>query len=307
MGYLRFHRSTKILPGIRLNLSKSGPSVSFGGRGAHYTIGPKGTRTTVGLPGSGLSYTSFKSNNICETDKAGSEVESKSDFEDFEKYEKYIKSWSWAVVFVAFLAGWFGGIGYFFIIGAVGLVVGLVVLAIRFKDLDPNSPAETWIATELDTYKKETIAAWDANKAEHPETPVEFFQENTFKRILESLEQAISGIGNDLDLEIPLEQILLTLSKLSFLIQVTMVGGLESLDFVSIQTRTGINSKDDVVDMFKSLSTLLDTMADCIRRDIHNGVPFKKIYSSQRPRGRLAKIKKVLEEIKKEFSKISVK
>ena len=55
---LRFFRRVRILPGLRLNLSKSGASVSVGQQGAWFTVGPKGTRTTVGLPGSGLSYTS---------------------------------------------------------------------------------------------------------------------------------------------------------------------------------------------------------------------------------------------------------
>jgi hypothetical protein len=58
VGYLRFYRRKQIAPGVRLNISKSGPSVTFGPRGAHYTIGPRGRRTTVGLPGTGLSYTS---------------------------------------------------------------------------------------------------------------------------------------------------------------------------------------------------------------------------------------------------------
>jgi hypothetical protein len=56
MGF-RFHRSIKLLPGIRLNFGKRGISASIGVRGAHVTYGPAGTRTTVGLPGSGLSYT----------------------------------------------------------------------------------------------------------------------------------------------------------------------------------------------------------------------------------------------------------
>jgi hypothetical protein len=56
MGF-RFHRSIKILPGIRLNFGKRGVSTSVGVRGAHVTFGKTGTRTTVGLPGSGLSFT----------------------------------------------------------------------------------------------------------------------------------------------------------------------------------------------------------------------------------------------------------
>ena len=58
MGYFRFRRSFKILPGVRWNLGKRSTSVSLGGRGFHYTLGSSGSRTTEGLPGTGLSYTS---------------------------------------------------------------------------------------------------------------------------------------------------------------------------------------------------------------------------------------------------------
>lgn len=61
MGF-RFRKTVSIVPGlVRLNLSKSGASVSVGPRGLKYTVGPKGRRTTVGLPGSGLSYTEYQS------------------------------------------------------------------------------------------------------------------------------------------------------------------------------------------------------------------------------------------------------
>jgi len=54
---LRFRRTIKIAPGIRLNVGKSGLSVSAGVRGARVTVGSRGVTGTVGLPGSGLSYT----------------------------------------------------------------------------------------------------------------------------------------------------------------------------------------------------------------------------------------------------------
>jgi hypothetical protein len=57
---LRFQRRVRIAPGISLNLNKRSISASFGRPGAHITIGPKGRRTTVGLPGTGLSYTSYQ-------------------------------------------------------------------------------------------------------------------------------------------------------------------------------------------------------------------------------------------------------
>jgi len=55
MGW-RFHKSVKIAPGVRLNLSKRGPGLSFGGRGMRYSVGPGGRRTTFSVPGTGLSY-----------------------------------------------------------------------------------------------------------------------------------------------------------------------------------------------------------------------------------------------------------
>jgi tetratricopeptide (TPR) repeat protein len=55
MGF-RFYKSIKIAPGLRINLSKSGPSLSVGKPGATVNIGRRGTRTTVGAPGTGMSY-----------------------------------------------------------------------------------------------------------------------------------------------------------------------------------------------------------------------------------------------------------
>lgn len=53
----RFWRRIRIAPGVTLNLSKSTASLSFGPRGAKYTVSPRGNRVTAGLPGTGLFYT----------------------------------------------------------------------------------------------------------------------------------------------------------------------------------------------------------------------------------------------------------
>ena len=55
MGF-RFSRQISLFKGLRLNLSKSGTSVSVGGRGGWLTFGKKGTRATVGIPGTGMSW-----------------------------------------------------------------------------------------------------------------------------------------------------------------------------------------------------------------------------------------------------------
>lgn len=59
MGF-RFFKRLYILPGISLNLSKSGISFSFGFTGAKVTLGKRGIRKTIGLPGSGMYYTTHK-------------------------------------------------------------------------------------------------------------------------------------------------------------------------------------------------------------------------------------------------------
>ena len=56
MGF-RFRKTINIIPGIRLNVSKSGVSTSVGKPGATLNFSSRGTRSTVGLPGTGLSYT----------------------------------------------------------------------------------------------------------------------------------------------------------------------------------------------------------------------------------------------------------
>ncbi len=54
---LRFRKSIKILPGLKLNLSKSGISTSVGGPGHTVNFSSRGTKATFGIPGTGISYT----------------------------------------------------------------------------------------------------------------------------------------------------------------------------------------------------------------------------------------------------------
>lgn len=54
---MRFRKSVKIAPGIKLNFSKSGVTTTVGKRGASINVGSeRGPKATVGVPGSGLSH-----------------------------------------------------------------------------------------------------------------------------------------------------------------------------------------------------------------------------------------------------------
>ncbi|CAM8632986.1 Domain of unknown function DUF4236 [Burkholderiales bacterium] len=53
---LRFQKRIKILPGLRLNVSKTGISWTVGTRGASVTARDGKLTGNVGVPGTGLSY-----------------------------------------------------------------------------------------------------------------------------------------------------------------------------------------------------------------------------------------------------------
>jgi len=52
---MRYRKSVKLSKGVKLNLSKSGVSMTTGVRGFSFTMGTNGTYVNAGIPGSGLS------------------------------------------------------------------------------------------------------------------------------------------------------------------------------------------------------------------------------------------------------------
>ena len=55
MGW-RFRKSFRVIPGVKLNLSKSGLSLSLGGAPVTVNVGPRGVYGTASLPGTGVSF-----------------------------------------------------------------------------------------------------------------------------------------------------------------------------------------------------------------------------------------------------------
>jgi len=74
---IRFRKSFTLFPGVKVNVSKGGTSITVGKKGFHLNFSKRGVRQTVGLPGSGISETSylFKDNE----DKKESEKEEQVD------------------------------------------------------------------------------------------------------------------------------------------------------------------------------------------------------------------------------------
>ena len=53
---VRFKKQVKLTKGSKINIAKTGASISFGGKGHSLNIGKNGPTATVGIPGTGLSY-----------------------------------------------------------------------------------------------------------------------------------------------------------------------------------------------------------------------------------------------------------
>jgi hypothetical protein len=90
---VRFRRSVKVAPGVRLNVGKKSASVSFGVKGARHTISTTGRRTTsIGIPGTGLYYTessSTRANNY--SNKNINNYDYNSTYEEVEKFNNTIE------------------------------------------------------------------------------------------------------------------------------------------------------------------------------------------------------------------------
>ena len=58
---IRYRKSIKVAPGVKINLNRKSASVTVGGKGYHKTFNSNGqTTTSINLPVKGLSYTDRK-------------------------------------------------------------------------------------------------------------------------------------------------------------------------------------------------------------------------------------------------------
>lgn len=57
---IRFRRSIRVAPGLRLNIGKKSASVRVGGKNVGYTMGTKGRTASASIPGTGLGVVSRK-------------------------------------------------------------------------------------------------------------------------------------------------------------------------------------------------------------------------------------------------------
>lgn len=110
MGF-RFRKSFKVAPGVNLNLGKKSAGVSIGSKGFRTSFSSNGRKTTsVGIPGTGLSYVSSSGGN---SNSKGSSNSSKGSVKNMKSSKK---GGCW-VIFAPLLI-------ILFLIGGIGSCLG---------------------------------------------------------------------------------------------------------------------------------------------------------------------------------------
>jgi len=109
---IRFRRTYKIFPGVKINVSKGGISTTVGPRGMHLTFNKQGVRQSVGLPGTGLSETSYliKNEHDSERDR-GSEAGAHARTQDDVHAGGDVGCFPWgclAFIVIVLVVGYFG-------------------------------------------------------------------------------------------------------------------------------------------------------------------------------------------------------
>jgi len=83
---IRFHRQFTLFPGVKVNMSKTGMSITIGGKGFHLNFSKRGVMQTTNLPGKGLSHRSYLFRNDEDDEKRkDAEEEKKSPDKSEEK------------------------------------------------------------------------------------------------------------------------------------------------------------------------------------------------------------------------------
>lgn len=99
---LRYRKGFGLGKLIKLNISKSGVSLSLGPKGFTYNIGRKGVRGTIGLPGSGLSYNDYQSYGDLKKDVMG-EPEGAGNQGSKKESKSHIVMWVVLLIVIGFL------------------------------------------------------------------------------------------------------------------------------------------------------------------------------------------------------------
>src|SRR5512147_3070511 len=76
---IRIRKSINLFPGVKVNFSKGGTSITVGKKGFHLNFSKRGVRQTVGIPGTGISETNYIVKNDPDEDDDKDKKETKKE------------------------------------------------------------------------------------------------------------------------------------------------------------------------------------------------------------------------------------
>lgn len=164
---MRFRKTFKIAPGIKLNVSKSGLSTTLGGKGFSVNTGSRGTYLNTGIPGTGI----YSRSKIGRTSRRSSQSTYQANYQMNEKqFESAIK-WvnkKGGVPFIMLLL--LSTVICFFVnpIIATLLLVGVIVVLIRWVTSRAGKSSalilkarKAWVQSDSDKMLESLEKAYD--------------------------------------------------------------------------------------------------------------------------------------------------
>ena len=160
MGF-RFRKSINLGGGFKVNLSKSGVGYSWGTKGVRYTKTASGKkRTTLSIPGTGISYVTESGNKKKVQKKKVSQSTNNSTAPSPQNTNNGGNNMAWFKFVICFLFGYFGvhkfiekkigmGILYLFTMGLFGFgwiydCIKYLIIAIKSTNTNTEEPIYQW-------------------------------------------------------------------------------------------------------------------------------------------------------------------
>lgn len=186
---LYFRKRIKILPGLTLNVSKSGTSWSVGPKGAKINMGKRGTYLTTGIPGTGIySRTKINSNKrkiACQQKELKRQQENNAINNNPLRF------------FVIFFSLWlsvmlplFGGASWwlFPVIAIAGILIGFAIPNKNKSENEIITSDESDVLTDTEDDIKDVLS--DVDDVEENNVIVD---EETSKRLIDNIAKANAG------------------------------------------------------------------------------------------------------------------
>ncbi len=136
---IRFRRTFKLFPGVKINIGKRGISTSVGIRGAHITFGKNGTYIGTGIPGTGISQRTKLSGPIhTVSHEVLDSVETPAVTNEVKHYKLGVTFW---LIFGTLILALLQNpplLEFYWLFIAAFVILRVVIRAVRKKSIDPD-------------------------------------------------------------------------------------------------------------------------------------------------------------------------